>query len=1020
MEANLRELQPNYASDRIQRFDNRARQKQFVPTDCFRAAGFFGYPPLSPAPAPGDMYLDCAHKHMDECIPEVRFSGLGSGRNFRARIWTGFPEKATAMAQGHSICRARCWRLAPILALAPLPLASLSCGSAPQATYNIALHPSESGRVLVDVRLTGVPRDSLVLLAYASEEMLGLADVRAFGPRGEIPARVEHRAIRSRDVRPPRIVVPGPLPNTIRVRYSVAPTRREGNSHTGFTGKSFGEVGPGAAFFGGREVFLVPEPAARLARAVVEIRPMPGSGVATLWRQDRSRWVPGIGGRFVAEDLVSSAIAFGTFRERGLVVGKTRYRFWFDSRISPSEERVALERCARVVRYLHGLFHRDLGPSYRTIVVPVARSGDDLTGEGWANGQAGTLVPATTLRVHRFAERLLGAYLVYAPYRSTGNDPGEYWMVDGVRRLYAWRAVAAAGLMSQEDVTRDVIRAYLFALGSRNLGRDLEAIYAPSSNQEIARDYVTPAVLISLDRAVRGVSPRESLDAVVTRLYGARSARSLWTVLPGSPSPAWDRFRKRQVRGGSYFEPADVPALAPTQTTPDPPAGPPVRRLRIAYTGDSQGFLENCGCKVNQSGGVARRATVVRRIRGEDPSLVLVDAGNALLQWNVGQEISYLASREQGLYLRTMDLMRYDAAAIGANELVLGRERIREMGLGIRTPFLVANVADAEGPIAPSARVIRRAGLRIGIIGVFDRPRGRFAGGRFDDAAEELRFGDPVGSAVRLADSLAASTDLVIVIGQIQPATVRRLAARSGNIDVIVSCEFETPRVVPSATGPTLDFSDDPGFLGRTLVLYTSARQYGVQAARLDLDAQGRIAGATIEDVRLQEDVPDDPPVRRALNSFYDGIGAQEAAQRSVRAPFAWDPIRSKGRYVGASACKECHEQEHAQWEGTAHAAAFKTLLDRHRHYQPECIACHVVGYGTAHGYRVGDAEKPLGNVQCEVCHGPGADHVRDPSAANTMKQVPERVCLECHNQQHSDAFVYAEKLPQVRHDRKN
>lgn len=925
------------------------------------------------------------------------------------------------MVQAHSIRRARCSGYTLSTALATLPLVLLSCLPGPQVAYRITPHPTESGRLVVEMQVTGVPRDSLVLLAYASEELLGFRDLHAFGPGGELRARISHRFIRPREetLRTPRIVVQGPLASAIRIRYSVAPTRREGNSHTGFTGVSFGEIGPDAAFFGGREVFLVPEPAARLKRAVVELRPMLGMSVATLWRPEGAHWRPGIEGRFVAEDLVSSAIAFGIFRERNLRVGKTNYRFSFDSRISRSDEAAALDRYERVIRYLHGLFRRDLGATYRTIVVPVARSGDDLTGDSWADGQGATLTPATASRVHRFAERLLEAYLVHEPYRSTANDPAEYWLVDGVRRLYAWRAVAAAGLMTEEDVTRDVIRACVSALQTRGRGRNLETIYTASDAHPMARDYFTPAALLSLERAVRNISPGQSLDAVVTRLYGSRSARSLWAILPGAPSTSWSRIRRVQICGGAFFEAEDVPALAPTRATPDPP-GRPMRRIRIAYTGDSQGFLENCGCKVDQSGGVARRATVLRRIRRENPSTLLLDAGNAFLEWKAGQEISYLASREQELYLRTMDLMRYDAAALGVNELALGPERFRKMIAGIQTPFLAANVADADGPLAPSARVVRRAGLRIGIIGIFDRPRSRFTGARFDDAAERLRFGDPVASALHLADSLAAVTDLVVVLGEIQPATIRRLAASSSSIDVVVSSSFDAPRIVPAATGPSLDSSDEPGFLGRTLVLYTTPRQYGLGVARVDLDASGRIAGAAIEDVRLNEEIPDDSQVRHALNAFYDGIGAEEAAQRSVPTPFAWDAARQMGRYVGASACKECHELEHAQWIGTAHAAAFKTLLDRHRHYQPECISCHVVGYGTAHGYRVGDGEKPLGNVQCEVCHGPGADHVADPTPSNIQKSVPERICLECHTRDHSDSFVYGEKLPRVRHDHMN
>jgi hypothetical protein len=33
------------------------------------------------------------------------------------------------------------------------------------------------------------------------------------------------------------------------------------------------------------------------------------------------------------------------------------------------------------------------------------------------------------------------------------------------------------------------------------------------------------------------------------------------------------------------------------------------------------------------------------------------------------------------------------------------------------------------------------------------------------------------------------------------------------------------------------------------------------------------------------------------------------------------------------------------------------------------------------------------------------------------MERIPaESICLECHNPQHSDGFVYGEKIPMVRH----
>ena len=186
---------------------------------------------------------------------------------------------------------------------------------------------------------------------------------------------------------------------------------------------------------------------------------------------------------------------------------------------------------------------------------------------------------------------------------------------------------------------------------------------------------------------------------------------------------------------------------------------------------------------------------------------------------------------------------------------------------------------------------------------------------------------------------------------------------------------------------------------------------------KLGLDARNRIASAEFAEHWLKEDITDEPRVRAMLDTFYDRVGKETAAQESVRPPFADDPERREGVYAGAAKCATCHAEEYAQWRRTKHGTAFKTLLDRHRHFQPKCVSCHVVAYGAPHGYRLGMAGESLANVQCEVCHGPGAAHARDPARTNIHRQVPEAVCLQCHTPDHSDHFVYSERLPKVKHD---
>ena len=895
----------------------------------------------------------------------------------------------------------------------------LSCHPASRVSYVVGLAQPDS--LSVRVTIEGAPRDSLILESYASTDILRPSDLRAVGPEGEsLGAMVGVRTARTRAraVNVTRVLLPGPLPGRVQIQYRLAPSVREGNGHTGFSGKSFGELNGRFALLAGRNIFLVPRLGSDDAASVRFALPEGWRAVASSSVSGLAHGV-GIHGKYGFENLIGLTIGLGRFRDRFVQIGRTRYCFSFESGIPQDEENRAVDRLGRVARYLRGLFGRDLGATYRTVVVPESSGGDEIEGDGWADGQGGTFAPLTTPRIHRFAARLLEAYLVYPPYRSEIRHPGEYWFVDGVRNLYAWRAVAKAGLMTDDDVTRETVAAYIQTLDASGVERNLERLYGSEENTRIGRDFEAPAALLCLEELVRtDTSGAERLDDVVGRMFRSRSASEIAAALPRTSRPNWETFRSRFVRGAEPFDVRGLVRLRAAHPSPDAPPAEPARRVTVIYTGDSHGFLENCGCKVNQAGGVARRATFLRRIRRSDPGALLVDAGNAFAEPVGDESPTYLSRREQELYLRTMDMNRYDAAAVGRTELLYGLQHFRDMTRRTTTPFLAANVARGGAPVTTPIRCVRRDGLDIAIIGVLDPPRGRAAGASFEERVADLSFDDPVETLRRNARALRDSVNLVVAIGDINPVTIRQIAARCPGVDIVVSSSVNAPLLVGTGSDEQATLEDVSGFLGRMLVLYTSSRQYGIQVARLTLDRGNRILSAEIEEERLDEHVPDDPRMREVLNGFYDEVGKVGSAQGSVPSLFAWDSSRSNGVYVGAARCRSCHEEEYSQWRSTQHAAAFKTLLDRHRHFQPRCVSCHVVGYGTRHGYRVGAPEEPLANVQCEVCHGPGGEHVRQPATSNVQRAVPERVCLECHTPDHSDAFSYAAKLPLVVHDR--
>jgi hypothetical protein len=160
--------------------------------------------------------------------------------------------------------------------------------------------------------------------------------------------------------------------------------------------------------------------------------------------------------------------------------------------------------------------------------------------------------------------------------------------------------------------------------------------------------------------------------------------------------------------------------------------------------------------------------------------------------------------------------------------------------------------------------------------------------------------------------------------------------------------------------------------------------------------------------VELDPDVPGDPELRALLAAHDKRVNDHNrVALAHLVAPKVAEGMPS---YVGAERCGSCHDSEHQWWRGHEHGRAYETLVTRNKQFSLSCVGCHVTGYGKAGGSTV-THNAGLVDVGCESCHGPGSLHADDPDVdteQNVVRDTPESVCVECHNEEHSDLFEYA------------
>lgn len=121
----------------------------------------------------------------------------------------------------------------------------------------------------------------------------------------------------------------------------------------------------------------------------------------------------------------------------------------------------------------------------------------------------------------------------------------------------------------------------------------------------------------------------------------------------------------------------------------------------------------------------------------------------------------------------------------------------------------------------------------------------------------------------------------------------------------------------------------------------------------------------------------------------------------------------NSGRYVGSDACADCHEDEYENFKKfskKAHSGDSVKVMagDLTKEELEECFTCHMTGFGKPGGFVSFEATPKMADAGCEVCHGPGYDHVESGGDGDLIVgKLSVADCEHCHNPERVAAFDF-------------
>ncbi|MBI3915302.1 MAG: 5'-nucleotidase C-terminal domain-containing protein [Chloroflexi bacterium] len=308
-------------------------------------------------------------------------------------------------------------------------------------------------------------------------------------------------------------------------------------------------------------------------------------------------------------------------------------------------------------------------------------------------------------------------------------------------------------------------------------------------------------------------------------------------------------------------------------TTPAAAQSGATFKLTLIHTSENHGRWEPEKVGEALLGGIARRATLVKKLRAEIPNTLLLDSGD------ISQGTLYFRQYKMTEARDFYNLLGYDAVALGNHEGDLGPKTLADNFLtGAKFDVLNANVdfsssPDLVGKIKPA--VVKTVGIEISATGTF----GGEKIGIFGMVTDDITINSNLGRTLKVKDAVQTAKDMVadfqkqgvnkiILLSHRGFDFDRDLVSKVNGIDVIVSghtatLQGDATKLDKALGAPAwpypLSFNTPNG--GRTIIVHDYQFGYLLGRADLTFDANGDVINWGGHPINVDKNVEEDAAI---------------------------------------------------------------------------------------------------------------------------------------------------------------